>query len=105
MIAELDDRGIDIDLRLHLATDEDLVEELKDRDYVMDDDDEDDSPAIDGDLGADLEFCRDALLRHRPAEALAMLERVLYPNNPAAMAEAYKAACADRDPVTNRPRA
>ena len=96
---ELDARGEGATLAY--ATNEDLIDELDDRGYDV-------APLYEcGDTGTnlrdDLEFCRDMLLQHRPADALAMLERLLFPNDPKAAAAKYANACANRDPATGRP--
>lgn len=56
-------------------------------------------------LARDLRFAYDELRGGRPASALAMLERVLFPKNPSMIAVKYDLACANRDFVTNRPQA
>ncbi|MBE0533699.1 MAG: hypothetical protein IH626_22985 [Rhodospirillales bacterium] len=102
---------------LNTADDAQLVRELLRRGHTvsMADFERPDFDAFDGDrsynaecavdLARDLRFAYDELRGGRPASALAMLERVLFPKNPSLMAVKYDLARADRDPVTNRPRA
>lgn len=100
LLAEIKSRGVDVDLSC--AADDELIDELDDRGYEI-------ANFIDGDIEAscevrdDLTFCRDALLRRKPADALAMLERLLFPQGEVSMAAKYRKAADNRDPASGRP--
>ena len=51
----------------------------------------------------DLEAARTELLAGRPQSALAIVERLLFPQHPGRAFEAYRAARDNRDPETGRP--
>lgn len=109
LLAELKRRGVFADLK-HVPSSS-LVGELDRRGHGSFDDDF--AASIFGQLGidpcageslaADLRFARDELAAGRAASALAMLERVLFPRDPAAMAMEYRLASTVRDPATGRP--